>query len=48
MHEIKDELELMLKAEIIGRLGHFETQLERQIEDLKNRIATLESGPPPA
>ena len=32
-HELKDDLELMLKAEIIGRLGHFETRMEQMLDD---------------
>ena len=30
LEELRDDLELMLKAELMGRLGHFETGMEAQ------------------
>jgi len=38
--ELRDELELMLKAELMGRLGNFETQIERRLDALAERIPT--------
>jgi hypothetical protein len=43
MGEQKDDIELMLKAEIMGRLGHFETRIEAQIEALSARVANLDT-----
>src|SRR5271170_1542882 len=43
MHEIKDDLWIMLKAEIMGRSGHFETQYDSRLDVLSERIATLEA-----
>ena len=38
----RDDLELMLKAELLGRLTHFETMLEQRIDLLAERIAAIE------
>jgi hypothetical protein len=35
--EIKDDIELMLKAELMGRLGNFETRFEQRLDDLERR-----------
>ena len=43
MSETRDDIELMLKAELMGRMGHFETRMERQMEELVQRF---ESGHP--
>ena len=32
-HELKDDLELLLKSEIMGRLGNFETRVEQTINE---------------
>ena len=32
--EIRDEIELMVKSELMGRLGHFETQIEARLDAL--------------
>jgi hypothetical protein len=32
----------MLKAELLGRLTHFETQMDERIAQLEERLATLE------
>jgi hypothetical protein len=32
--DLRDDLELMIKAELMGRLGHFETQIEARIAAL--------------
>ena len=42
MTEMRDEIELMLKAELMGRLGNFETQMEHRLDPLSDRLATLE------
>jgi chromosome segregation ATPase len=34
VEELRDDLELMLKTELMGRLGHFEAQIERRLEDM--------------
>jgi hypothetical protein len=38
--ELRDDLELMIKAELMGRLGHFETQMEHRLDALAERIPT--------
>jgi hypothetical protein len=38
MGEMLGELELMLKTELMGRMGHFETRMEARIEELASRI----------
>jgi hypothetical protein len=43
LHEIKDDLWIMLKSEMMGRMGNFETQIERKLDDLAERIAALEA-----
>jgi hypothetical protein len=35
--EIKDDIEIMLKAELMGRLGNFETRFEQRLDDLERR-----------
>lgn len=47
LSELRDELELMLRAEIMGRLGHFEIQMDRRLEELEGRLAALEAERPP-
>ena len=32
--EVKDDLEIMLKSELLGRLTNFETRIDRKIEEL--------------
>ena len=44
--ELRDDLELMLKAELMGRLGHFETRIEHHISALAERVDTLEARTP--
>ena len=38
MGEMHDELELMLKTEPMGRMGHFESRMEARIEELASQI----------
>lgn len=32
--EVKDDLEIVLKSELMGRLTHFETRIDEKIEEL--------------
>ena len=41
---LRDDLELMLKAELLGRLTHFETMMDQRIDALAERIAAIESA----
>ena len=43
LSEQKDDLELIVKAEIMGRLGHFEVRMERLIDE---KLDTLRSELP--
>jgi hypothetical protein len=38
MHDIKDDIWIMLKAEIMGRMGNFETRTEAKLDALADRI----------
>ena len=40
MGELRDDLELMIKAELMGRLGFFEIQIERRLDALEERMRT--------
>ena len=40
--DTRAELELMLKAELLGSLTHFETQMDERIAQLENRVSALE------
>jgi hypothetical protein len=40
--DIRAELELMLKAELLGRLTHFETQIDERLAQLADRISAVE------
>lgn len=40
--KMRDDLELMIKSELMGRLGHFETQMEIAIGTLSDRIDEIE------
>jgi len=44
LSELRDDLELMFKSEMMGRLGNFETGIERRLGDLEERIGALEAG----
>lgn len=41
---LRDDLELMFKAEIMGRLGGFETGFERRLGESEERIGALGSA----
>ncbi len=32
--DVKDDLEIMIKSELMGRLTHFETRIDEKIEEL--------------
>ena len=42
--ELKDELELMIKAEAMGRIDIFEGGVEKRIGELTERVEELETG----
>lgn len=46
LSELRDDLELMLRAELMGRLGYLETQIGHRFDELSNRITELEGGNP--
>lgn len=43
--ELLDDLELMIKSELMGRQAHFETRLEAPIGDVVARPEALEHRP---
>ncbi len=45
LNNLRDDLELMIKAELMGRLGHFETVMEQRLDALGDRIAHPEARP---
>lgn len=40
--ELRDDLELMIKAELMGRLGHFEIQIEHALGRMSDRLDAME------
>jgi predicted nucleic acid-binding Zn-ribbon protein len=40
--DTRAEIELMLKAELLGQLTHFETQIDERIAQLAERLSALE------
>ena len=38
IHDVRDDIELMLKAELMGRMGNFETRMEARLDALAERI----------
>jgi hypothetical protein len=42
MGEMRDDLELMLKAELMGRMGNFEVPVDHRLDELSDRVAALE------
>jgi hypothetical protein len=36
--EVRDDIELMVKAELMGRLGHFEAQMENRLGAIEARL----------
>lgn len=45
MSELKDDIELLVKSELMGALTHFETRIEKSIDRLSDRVAALEARP---
>ena len=41
--EMRDDVELMLKSELMGSFAHLETRLERSIDKLGERVTALEA-----
>jgi hypothetical protein len=46
--EMRDDIELMLKAELMGRMGNFETQVGHRLDALADRVAALDTHGSPA
>jgi predicted nucleic acid-binding Zn-ribbon protein len=42
--DTRDELELVLKGELLGRLGHFETRIDEKLAQLADRVQALEGA----
>jgi predicted nucleic acid-binding Zn-ribbon protein len=40
--DTRAEIELMLKAELFGRLTHFETQMDERLAQLSDRLSVVE------
>ena len=40
--DTRAEIELMLKAELLGQLTHFETRMDERIAQLEDRLSALE------
>lgn len=43
MGEVRDDLELMLKAELMGRQGNHEARVDARLDELAERIAAIET-----
>jgi len=41
MHEVKDDIWIMLKSELMGRQGQYETRVDLRIDALEERIDSL-------
>jgi hypothetical protein len=41
--DLRGELELMLKGELMGRLSHFETQIDEKLGRLADRLHAVEA-----
>jgi hypothetical protein len=48
MGEMREDIELMLKAELMGRMGNFEVQVGHRLDELTDRVAALETHGTPA
>lgn len=44
--ELRDDLELMLRAEMMGSLGHLRNGIERELSALTERVEALEGRAP--
>jgi hypothetical protein len=38
LHEVKDDIWIMLKAALMGRQGNFETRVEARLENIEGRL----------
>ena len=43
LSEVRDDLEMMFKSELMGRVGNFEMRIGQNINDLDIRICALEN-----
>ncbi len=46
LNEITADIELMVKSELMGRLGHFEIQMEGRLEAMEGRLEAIETRLP--
>ena len=44
--ELRDDLELMIRSELMGQLGHLRTQTEHSLDALAERVEALERRMP--
>jgi hypothetical protein len=44
MSDLTAELKLMLKSELMGRLTHFETQMDEKLAQLSDRLHAIETA----
>ena len=42
--DLSAELELMVKSELMGRLSHFETQIDEKLAQLSDRLQAIETA----
>ncbi|MFZ0209000.1 MAG: hypothetical protein WAL59_23310 [Roseiarcus sp.] len=42
--DLSAELELMVKSELMGRLTHFETQIDEKLAQLSDRLQAIETA----
>jgi hypothetical protein len=42
--DLSPELELMVKSELMGRLTHFETQIDEKLAQLSDRLQAIETA----
>jgi hypothetical protein len=46
LSELGDDLAVMLKGELVGRLGHFEITVDNRLEELSSRLTAIEEALP--
>ena len=46
MNELRDDLELMIRSELMGQLGHWRMQTEQNLDALAERVESLERRMP--
>ena len=42
--DLSAALELMVKSELMGRLSHFETQIDEKLAQLSDRLQAIETA----